>query len=80
MDIKQDNIERIQTRIDMIRQESRALSYRIERMTEQRKALSQEKNDLKERLEVVSAIPTKELIEGTNDALANLTIRAQSNI
>jgi regulator of replication initiation timing len=75
MDIKQDNIERIQTRIDMIRQESRALSYRIERMTEQRKALTQEKNDLKERLEVVSAIPTKELIEGTNDALANLSIR-----
>ena len=35
MDIKQDNIERIQTRIDMIRQESRTLSYRIERMTEQ---------------------------------------------
>ena len=29
MDIKQENIERIQTRIDMIRQESRALSYRI---------------------------------------------------
>ena len=75
MDIKQENIERIQTRIDMIRQESRALSYRIERMTEQRKALSQEKNDLKDRLEVVSSIPTKELIEGTNDALANLTIR-----
>jgi predicted nucleic acid-binding Zn-ribbon protein len=75
MDIKQENIERIQTRIDMIRQESRALSYRIERMTEQRKALSQEKNDLKERLEVVSSIPTKELIEGTNEALANLTIR-----
>jgi hypothetical protein len=44
-------------------------------MTEQRKALSQEKNDLKERLEVVSSIPTKELIEGTNEALANLTIR-----
>ena len=75
MDIKQDNIERIQTRIDMIRQESRALSYRIERMTEQRKDLSQEKNDLKDRLEAVSAIPTKELIEGTNDALANLSIR-----
>ena len=75
MDIKQDNIERIQTRIDMIRQESRALSYRIERMTEQRKALSQEKNDLKDRLEVVSSIPTKELIEGVDDALANLTIR-----
>jgi len=76
MDIKQDNIERIQTRIDMIRQESRALSYRIERMTEQRKALSQEKNDLKDRLEVVSSIPTKELIEGVDEALANLTIRA----
>jgi regulator of replication initiation timing len=76
MDIKQENIERIQTRIDMIRQESRALSYRIERMTEQRKALSQEKNDLKDRLEVVSSIPAKELIEGTNEALANLTIRA----
>ena len=75
MDIKQENIERIQTRIDMIRQESRALSYRIERMTEQRKALSQGKNDLKERLEVVSSIPTKELIEGVDDALANLSIR-----
>ena len=45
-------------------------------MTEQRKALSQEKNDLKDRLEVVSSIPAKELIEGTNEALANLTIRA----
>ena len=75
MDIKQDNIERIQTRIDMIRQESRALSYRIERMTEQRKALSQEKNDLKDRLEVVSSIPTKELIEGVDEALAGLSIR-----
>ena len=76
MDIKQENIERIQTRIDMIRQESRTLSYRIERMTEQRKALSQEKNDLKNRLEVVSSIPTKELIEGVDEALANLTITA----
>jgi hypothetical protein len=44
-------------------------------MTEQRKALSQEKNDLKDRLEVVSSIPTKELIEGVDDALANLSIR-----
>ena len=75
MDIKQENIERIQPRIDMIRQESRALSYRIERMTEQRKALSQEKNDLKDKLEVVSAIPAKELIKGTRDALDGLTIR-----
>ena len=75
MDIKQENIERIQTRIDMIRQESRTLSYRIERMTEQRKALTQEKNDLKDKLEVVSAIPAKELIKGTREALDGLTIR-----
>ena len=75
MDIKQENIERIQTRIDMIRQESRALSYRIERMPEQRKALTQEKNDLKDKLEVVSAIPAKELIKGTREALDGLTIR-----
>jgi hypothetical protein len=44
-------------------------------MTEQRKDLTQEKNDLKDRLEAVNAIPAKELIEGTNDALANLSIR-----
>ena len=75
MDIKQENIERIQTRIDMIRQESRTLSYRIERMMEQRKALSQEKNRLKDRLETVNAIPTRELIEGTREALDGLTIR-----
>jgi len=72
---EQENIERIQTRLDMIRQESRALSYRIERMTEQRKDLTQEKNDLKDRLEAVSSIPTKELIEGVDEALANLSIR-----
>ena len=76
MDIKQENIERIQTQIDMIRQESRTLSYRIERMTEQRKALSQEKKRLKDRLEAVNSIPTKELIEGVDEALANLTITA----
>ena len=77
MDIKQENIERIQTRIDMIRQESRALSYRIERMTEQRKALSQEKKRLKDKLDDAIIVEgTKELIEGTKDALANLTIRA----
>ena len=75
MDIKQENIERIQTRIDMIRQESRTLSYRIERMTEQRKALSQEKSRLKDRLEAVNAIPTRELIDGTREALDGLTIR-----
>jgi regulator of replication initiation timing len=76
MDIKQDNIERIQTRIDMIRQESRALSYRIERMTEQRKALSQEKKRLKDKLDDAIIVEgTKELIEGVDEALANLSIR-----
>ena len=49
-----ENIERIQTQIDMIRQESRILSYRIERMMEQRKGLSDEKRKLKEQLETLS--------------------------
>ena len=76
MDIKQDNIERIQTRIDMIRQESRTLSYRIERMTEQRKDLTREKNDLKDKLDDAIILEgTKELIEGVDEALANLSIR-----
>jgi hypothetical protein len=35
----EENIERVQTQIDMIRQESRLLSYRIDRMTEQRTSL-----------------------------------------
>jgi len=43
----ESNVERIQTRIDMIRQESRTLSFRMERMLEQRKQLTQEKNALK---------------------------------
>ncbi len=73
---EKENIERIQTRIDMIRQESRALSYRIERMTEQRKALTQEKKRLKDKLhDAIIVEGTRELIEGTNEALANLTIR-----
>ena len=76
MDIKQENIERIQTQIDMIRQESRALSYRIERMTEQRKDLTREKNDLKDKLDDAIIVEgTKELIGGTKEALANLSIR-----
>ena len=40
--------ERIQTRIDMIRAESRVITYKIERMLEQRKALSNEKRRLKD--------------------------------
>ena len=43
----EENIERVQTQIDMIRQESRLLSYRIDRMTEQRKGLQEEKRKLK---------------------------------
>jgi len=76
MDTEKENIERIQTRIDMIRQESRTLSYRIERMTEQRKDLTREKNDLKDKLDDAIILEgTKELIEGVDEALANLSIR-----
>ena len=76
MDIKQENIERIQSRIDMIRQESRTLSYRIERMTEQRKSLSQEKKRLKDKLDnAFEEQETRELIEGVGEALDGLTIR-----
>lgn len=48
MQNSEENIERVQTQIDMIRQESRLLSYRIERMTEQRKSLQDEKRKLKD--------------------------------
>ncbi len=44
----EENIERVQTQIDMIRQESRLLSYRIDRMTDQRKGLQEEKRKLKD--------------------------------
>jgi hypothetical protein len=50
---KEENIERIQTQIEMIRQESRVLSYRIDRMMEQRKDLSEEKRRLKLTLETL---------------------------
>tara|TARA_Y100000114_G_scaffold129305_1_gene126668 strand:- start:2186 stop:2362 length:177 start_codon:yes stop_codon:yes gene_type:complete len=46
--MRENDKERIQTRIDMIRSESRVLSYKIERMFEQRKELSNEKRKLKE--------------------------------
>jgi|TARA_Y100000114_G_scaffold78989_1_gene72731 hypothetical protein len=46
--VKENDKERIQTRIDMIRAESRVLTYKIERMLEQRKDLSNEKRRLKE--------------------------------
>ena len=43
----------------MIRQESRTLSFRIERMTEQRKNLTQEKNALKDLLTELDVSTTK---------------------
>ena len=46
--MRENDKERIQTRIDMIRAESRVLTYKIERMLEQRKDLSSEKRKLKE--------------------------------
>jgi prefoldin subunit 5 len=55
----ESNVERIQTRIDMIRQESRTLSFRIERMTEQRKNLTQEKKALKDLLTELDVSSTK---------------------
>ena len=55
----ESNVERIQTRIDMIRQESLTLSFRIERMTEQRKNLTQEKNALKDLLRELNVSSTK---------------------
>ena len=55
----ESNVERIQTRIDMIRQESRTLSFRIERMMEQRKNLTQEKNALKDLLTELDVSSTK---------------------
>jgi len=55
----ESNVERIQTRIDMIRQESRTLSFRMERMLEQRKQLTQEKNALKDLLKELDVSFTK---------------------
>lgn len=46
--MRDNDKERIQTRIDMIRSESRVLTYKIERMLEQRKDLSNEKRRLKD--------------------------------
>ena len=64
----ESNVERIQTRIDMIRQESRTLSFRIERMLEQRKLLSQEKKNLKDLLKVLyEDVSTTEQTEEVED-------------
>ena len=45
--MNKDNIERLQTRIDMIRMESRQISYRIEALEERRKELQEQKKELK---------------------------------
>jgi len=53
--MRENDKERIQTRIDMIRAESRVLTYKIERMLEQRKDLSNEKRRLKELIALENA-------------------------
>ena len=46
--LKENTVERLQTRIDMIRDESRTLSHRIAIMGNRRKELQEEKKKLKE--------------------------------
>ena len=50
MNAKEETVERIQTRIDMIRMESRSLSHKVAIMLERRKELSEKKKNLKELL------------------------------
>ena len=45
--MKAENLERLQTRIDLIRSESRQISYRIEALEERRKELQDQKKELK---------------------------------
>ncbi len=54
------DIERIQTRIEMIRTESRVLSHKIERYNEQRKSLSEEKRNLKQLLSDALSVAEKD--------------------
>ena len=54
------DIERVQTRIEMIRTESRILSHKIERYNEQRKSLSEEKRKLKQLLTDALSISEKD--------------------
>tara|TARA_X000001382_G_scaffold8143_2_gene5933 strand:- start:7921 stop:8097 length:177 start_codon:yes stop_codon:yes gene_type:complete len=56
MDTKEETVERIQTRIDMIRMESRSLSHKIAIMLETRKELSEKKKNLKELLAHVEKV------------------------
>lgn len=54
-------LERLQTRIEMIRAESGLLSFKIERMEQQRKDLSEEKRVLKQSISVINGEPTNSL-------------------
>ena len=49
-----ENIERLHTRINLIREESRTISYRIEALEERRKELQEQKKRLKEILSNMS--------------------------
>jgi prefoldin subunit 5 len=49
-----ENIERLHTRINLIREESRTISYRIEALEERRKELQEQKKHLKEILSNMS--------------------------
>jgi len=49
-----ENTERLQTRINLIREESRTISYRIEALEERRKELQDQKKYLKELLSDMS--------------------------
>jgi len=50
----EENIERLHTRINLIREESRTISYRIEALEERRKELQEQKKHLKEILSNMS--------------------------
>jgi archaellum component FlaC len=56
MNAKEETVERIQTRIDMIRMESRSLSHKVAIMLERRKELSEKKKNLKELLAHVEKV------------------------
>ena len=49
-----ENIERLHTRINLIREESRTISYRIEALEDRRKELQEQKKHLKEILSNMS--------------------------
>ena len=59
---QQEKEERIETRIDMIRKESRILSYKIERMQEQRIQLQDEKRNWMELLDNLNSDTEEALV------------------